>query len=600
MIRIFLIILFFATKISLIFTQSNPVIEDFKIAKQKQYELERAYLKSRIEQEKREREIYNLQKKVIELNYSLKSSCTTYNCVVGKVNDYLNSKNFQAAFDYLNLAESYSDKNLLEIANLRDKFFKLMSAEVKGNKLKKYTCSDYNCVIEKIKKALKIKDYQTAFENIESAESYPQKRDEQIKYLRKKLFDEIDKQRIAALTSRREAFTSAYELSKTKNELKETQKETEKTLTDLRNASDQAVLLLINEIDRNILRLEYDSTFEKCRIALNMKSEKFGQQVKERILEIAYWYTETDTFEAAIKTLNLLTINSLPNHVNLIEAIKKNCTPQYFTFLEERYYPKMISVEGGTFKMKKEGNPFFNKDDNLEYLVQLNTFKVAETETTVWQYFIYLKAEHKKPIDSPLWQYFGDNPMVFVTWYNSIEYCNWLSLRKGKIEAYTIDRNNQDTNNLNKSDKMKWIIKLNEPSEGYRLPSEAEWEYAARGGKYQSPFIYSGSNDINEVAWYSENSSRRTQSVKRLKPNALGLYDMSGNAWEWCFDWFSIEYNITSNNYWTGIEKGEYRVRRGGSWNFVDSLCRISDRFYLNPTIKYLQSDFGFRCVQYD
>lgn len=378
-------------------------------------------------------------------------------------------------------------------------------------------------------------------------------------------------------------------LQKAKNEEAKAlaeQAKTQKALEEAKAANVRVVAAYLRDIDQHILKLEYDNALEKCQTALALNVDNQKADIAKYILEIAYFYTETDTFQAAIKTLKLLTINALPNRADLLAMIQKNAPPQYFTTLEDRYYPKIIDVQGGTFTMK---------DDSAKCEVRVDSYKMAETETTVWQYFLYLKANREKPYNTPSWQYWGNNPMIYVSWYDAVEYCNWVSQRRGKSEAYTIDKTRKDPNNTNRSDDVKWIVKTNEQAQGYRLPTEAEWEYAARGGTHQSTFEYSGSDDIEEVAWHSANSSSRTQPVKRLKPNALGLYDMSGNVWEWCNNWYVDKYNISSSKYWNSPEKGSYRSLRGGSWDDGRYYSGVS---YRNGSVAYdHRFNFGFRIV---
>ena len=149
-------------------------------------------------------------------------------------------------------------------------------------------------------------------------------------------------------------------------------------------------------------------------------------------------------------------------------------------------------------------------------------------------------------------------------------------------------------------DDIRWIVKPNWQRKGYRLPTEAEWEYAARGGNRSKGFAYSGSNDIDSVAWYGVNSRNQTHSVKRLKANELGLYDMSGNVYEWCYDWTTWydDYDPLQTDNPRGRTKGDYRVLRGGSWYDFPSHVRTAHRRGSVP----LRSDdpVGVRMVRGD
>ena len=152
---------------------------------------------------------------------------------------------------------------------------------------------------------------------------------------------------------------------------------------------------------------------------------------------------------------------------------------------------------------------------------------------------------------------------------------------------------------LSWDDIQEFLQKLNAlTGKKYRLPSEAEWEYAARGGNQSRGYLYSGSNDVNEVGWYSGNSGSKTQPVGGKKPNELGLYDMSGNVWEWCEDnWHDSYQNApTDSRPWVDNPRGGSRVLRGGSWNNLRMGLRAADRDWSAPFNRF--KNFGFRLAR--
>lgn len=193
----------------------------------------------------------------------------------------------------------------------------------------------------------------------------------------------------------------------------------------------------------------------------------------------------------------------------------------------------------------------------------------------------------------------SDYPVYCVNWYDAIVYCNLRSIDEGFSPAYSISGEtdpskwdgciSQTSNNGTKKyrgpsyNNPTWNnVTFNKDSDGYRLPTQAEWEYIARGGRNWDNFTYSGSNDIEDVAWYKiGDRSSLAHKVKQKAANSLGIYDMSGNVWEWCYDWNSD--SITADTPPSGPESGSKRVLRGGGFNDNYTFCKVSVRDSREP-----------------
>ena len=213
-------------------------------------------------------------------------------------------------------------------------------------------------------------------------------------------------------------------------------------------------------------------------------------------------------------------------------------------------YP-MVFVEGGTFMMGADDSEAYD-DEKPVHNVTLSSYCIGKYEVT-----------------QELWEaVMGSNPSYFKGSRRPVEKVSW-------------------------EDCQEFIRKLNNlTGKNFKLPTETQWEYAARGGKKSRGYKYSGSNTIGDVAWYTDNSGGKTHDVGTKSPNELGLYDMSGNVLEWCNDWFG-SYGSSSQTNPTGPSSGSYRVYRGGSWSYYARFCRVSFRNYFSPDYRY---DFlGFR-----
>lgn len=237
--------------------------------------------------------------------------------------------------------------------------------------------------------------------------------------------------------------------------------------------------------------------------------------------------------------------------------------------------PTMVSVAGGTF-------------NNGSSDVTVSSFKMSTTEVTQAQ---YLAVTGSNPSS-----FTGDltRPVEMVTWYDAMEFCNKLSVLEGKTAVYTISGRTPATGYPITSATVTMDITKN----GYRLPTEAEWEFAARGGAQTSNTIYAGSSTIDAVAWYSINSGGTTHTVGTKTANELGLSDMSGNAWEWCWDWYGV-YPSGAQTDPLGITSSSNRVLRGGSAGADDATrCTVSIRGLAVPSDQGDRSYiFGFRIV---
>ena len=229
---------------------------------------------------------------------------------------------------------------------------------------------------------------------------------------------------------------------------------------------------------------------------------------------------------------------------------------------------KMIWVEGGDFLMgcTSEQSDCGADEQNVRR-VTVDGFYIGMLEVTQsqWEKVVgttISQQGNKKGSNYSLKGVGPDYPMYYVSWDEAMEFCRLLSNKTGLT---------------------------------YTLPTEAQWEYAARGGNKNEGAKYAGSNMIDAVAWYTDNSGGSTHIVGSKRANALGIYDMSGNVWEWCKDWYASSYVSYDTNNPVGPSSGSYRVYRGGGWYSSASNCRVASRNYDSPGFRGYS--LGFRVV---
>ncbi|MDR1837000.1 MAG: formylglycine-generating enzyme family protein [Treponema sp.] len=258
-------------------------------------------------------------------------------------------------------------------------------------------------------------------------------------------------------------------------------------------------------------------------------------------------------------------------------------------------FVEMVWVPRGSFQMGDTDGEGFERELPV-HNVTLTGFYMSKTEVTQGQWYTVMGIDFNADFGR------GNNyPMYYVSWYDALVFCNKLSMAEELTPAYRIN---------NSTDPAMWgsvptsnydstwdAVTIDSGSNGYRLPTEAQWEYAAKGGN-GSPgnYLYSGSENVDDVAWYSGNNSPHgTKPVGSKQPNGLDLYDMSGNVYEWCWDWYG-SYSSTAQTDPTGASSGTDRVVRGGYWDHVDRGVRPASRGTGKPFTK--SELVGFRLVR--
>jgi formylglycine-generating enzyme required for sulfatase activity len=398
---------------------------------------------------------------------------------------------------------------------------------------------------------------------------------------------QIQKEKAATEEQRRKAEDN-YRIAQTKTqEAEASAAKARQALAETQVALEEVVRRTLVEVDRLVYQLKHEEAHEQLRGIQSLGVSR--SLVSNALLEFAFWYGETGDLSRAWGILD--TVYGLAGRrldvgmgkdLESLRSALRDLDGERYVFLQSRYFPDMVAIKGGDFTMGGENG---EDDEKPPHRVSVSDFEMSKHEVTWWQYGMYATAERERGVDlpeAPGWGISGDNPVVNVSWYDAVGYGNWLSGRSGLDGVYK---------GLG-TDDVEWE---SGKRPGYRLPTEAEWEYAARGGNQQEWAGTNAEDSLGDYGWYDGNSRSRTRPVGGKKANPFGLYDMSGNVWEWCWDWYD-GYGEAAESNPRGPSEGTHRVLRGGSWSFNAEFCRSAYRGYSNSPADR-DAYVGFRLV---
>jgi formylglycine-generating enzyme required for sulfatase activity len=332
----------------------------------------------------------------------------------------------------------------------------------------------------------------------------------------------------------------------------------------LQSATRTIVRNQVQQISEAILALDFAQAEQTLAAATLLDGEK--DTLLPAYLELIYFYTEagrpTRALDLLAQAAPLTGVESpaptgTDTLASLAAELRRLGDEDLLRSFAARYYPTFVALPAGTFTMGADSSDTAAEDHELPaHAVTLSAFELAATETTVFQYRLYqaatgVTAEQLRE-KTPPWAYRGPLPQVKVSWYDAMDYADWLSAKTGAT---------------------------------YRLPTEAEWEYAAKTGGREPGYPYAGSEDIIAVAWTAADTVRSPQPVGLKQANAFELYDLSGNVWEWCLDFYTEDYYANSPATDPVNEDLEAftAVIRGGAFDREAVLARVTERRAYDP-----------------
>ena len=364
-------------------------------------------------------------------------------------------------------------------------------------------------------------------ENLSNQRSELSKRIESIdsQYLRKKLMSDLEQSNPSAFEERSKSRSLLKQIDALNSEIDSLKQEAEKTIKEKLASGEYVTRVAVEQIKRTA-NAEAE---ENIRIALDAQAKKYQTTIEEL-------KKKSTTLESQLAELR--------------KSVEKN---NLLTFTVKGVSFKMVKVAGGTFNMgatAEQGKDAYDSERPV-HQVTLSNYYIGQTEVTQ---ALWTAVMGRNPSE-----FKGDNlPVEQVSWYD----CQTFIEKLNSLLSNELD------------------------GKRFALPTEAQWEFAARGGNESHGYKYAGSNNIDDVAWFEYNSGKQTHPVAQKRPNELGLYDMSGNVWEWCQDWYD-KYSSYAQTNPQGPTSGTNRVHRGVSWYSDAEYCRVSIRSSGAPDFRY-------------